>query len=73
MQHEVKASMSGTVWKVLVQEGDDVSEGQEVVLMESMKMTVPHTAPAAGKVTQIKKQPDAFVDGGEVLLVIEGS
>ena len=70
MRHEVKASMSGTVWKVLVKEGDKVSAGQEVVLMESMKMTIPHTSSVAGVVAQVIQKPDAFVNGGDVLLVI---
>ena len=37
----VKASMAGTVWKILVTEGEQVTAGQDVVILESMKMEIP--------------------------------
>ncbi len=38
---EVKASMAGNVWKINVQVGDEVSAGEDVVILESMKMEIP--------------------------------
>ncbi|GIW49824.1 MAG: hypothetical protein KatS3mg080_0435 [Anoxybacillus sp.] len=39
--HEVVALMAGNVWKIVVQVGDVVEEGQDVVILESMKMEIP--------------------------------
>ncbi|MEH7276214.1 biotin/lipoyl-containing protein, partial [Neobacillus vireti] len=41
MSKEVVASMAGNVWKVLVKAGDQVEEGQDVAILESMKMEIP--------------------------------
>ena len=38
--NEVVASMAGNVWKVLVKAGDQVEEGQDVAILESMKMEI---------------------------------
>ncbi len=68
---EVKASMAGSVWKVLVSEGDVVSAGQEVVILESMKMEIPLTAESNGSVTTLKINEGDFVNEGDVVLTIE--
>jgi acetyl-CoA carboxylase biotin carboxyl carrier protein len=68
---KVLASMSGTVWKVLVEVGQSVSAGQEVLILESMKMEIPHSAEVAGTVVEIKAPPETFVNEGDVLIVIE--
>lgn len=38
---QITATMAGNVWKVTVKEGDQITEGQEVVILESMKMEIP--------------------------------
>ncbi|MEM9225047.1 MAG: acetyl-CoA carboxylase biotin carboxyl carrier protein subunit [Pseudomonadota bacterium] len=43
----------GSVWKVLVKEGDTVGEGDTLFVLEVMKMEVPYEAPVSGKVTRI--------------------
>lgn len=68
---KVLASMSGTVWKVLVSVGQAVEPGQEVLILESMKMEIPHVAQSAGTVVEIKAPPETFVNEGDVLIVIE--
>ncbi|MBB5172275.1 acetyl-CoA carboxylase biotin carboxyl carrier protein subunit [Texcoconibacillus texcoconensis] len=65
---EVKSNMAGNLWKVLVGEGERVEEGQDVVILESMKMEIPIAAETSGTVKQLKKQEGDFVDEGEVLL-----
>lgn len=69
--NEVKASMAGSVWKILVKEGDTVTEGQEVAILESMKMEIPVAAEAGGTVSGIKVSENDFVNEGDVLFVIE--
>ena len=50
---QVKAHITGTVWKIEVKVGDAVAEGQTVVVLESMKMEMPVESPSAGKVSAV--------------------
>lgn len=51
MATDVMLETGGSVWKLLVSEGEEVSEGQTLFILEVMKMEVPYEAPAAGTVT----------------------
>lgn len=64
----VAASMAGTVWKILVKPGDAVTAGQDVVILESMKMEIPVTAEQTGKVAAVKVSEGDFVNDGDVLV-----
>jgi acetyl-CoA carboxylase biotin carboxyl carrier protein len=68
---ELTASMAGTVLNVMVESGDTVTEGQEVLMLESMKMEIPVESQGAGKVAEIKVNIGDFVNEGDVLLVLE--
>lgn len=68
---EVRALMPGKILRVDVAPGDDVSERQTVVTMESMKMESALAAPRAGKVSAVKCQVGQAVDMGELLVIIE--
>ncbi|HEY9581678.1 MAG TPA: acetyl-CoA carboxylase biotin carboxyl carrier protein subunit [Savagea sp.] len=67
----VKASMAGSVWKVLVNEGDEVTAGQDVVILESMKMEIPISTEVTGTVTKIVTNEGDFVNVDEPLVEIE--
>ena len=68
---QVKSPLPGTVLDVMVREGDTVTAGQHIILLEAMKMENNIEAPKAGKVTNIRvKQRDAVMEG-DVLLTIE--
>lgn len=67
----VTANMAGTVINVLVQAGDEVTAGQDVIVLESMKMEVPMTTEKGGKVAEVKVNIGDFVNDGDVILVIE--
>ncbi len=71
MATDVKAHITGTVWKVEVAVGDKVNEGDTVVILESMKMEMPVEAPCGGTVKEIKVSPNSPVEEDAVLLVIE--
>jgi acetyl-CoA carboxylase biotin carboxyl carrier protein len=71
MATDVKAHITGTVWKVEVSVGDKVNEGDTVVILESMKMEMPVEAPCSGTVKEIRVSPNSPVEEGAVLLVIE--
>jgi len=66
----VSAHITGTVWKIEVKEGDSVTEGQTLVILESMKMEMPVEAPAAGKVEKISCTEGQAVNEGDVLVTI---
>ena len=68
---EITANMAGTVLNVMVAAGDTVSEGQEVLMLESMKMEIPVESQGSGTVAEIKVNIGDFVNEGDVLLVLE--
>jgi acetyl-CoA carboxylase biotin carboxyl carrier protein len=68
---EITASMAGTVWQVLVSEGDSVSTGQSVIVLESMKMEIPIEASEEGTVAELKVASGDFVNEGDVLVVLK--
>lgn len=69
--YEVKSPMAGNVWKVLVSVGDTIEDGQDVVILESMKMEIPVSADFSGKVIRVAAQEGSFVGEGDVLVEIE--
>lgn len=68
---KVVASMAGNVWKILVKEGDQVEEGQDVVILESMKMEIPIAVEVSGTVQSVKISEGDFVNEEDVLIVVE--
>jgi len=63
----VTSPMQGTVVKVVVEEGQEVAEGDTVVVIEAMKMEQPLKAHKAGTVTGLKAEVGATVTNGEVI------
>ena len=70
---EVQAELPATVWKVVVEQGASVEEGDELVILESMKMEIPVVAPTAGTVTELKVGEEDRINEGDVIAVIEPS
>jgi acetyl-CoA carboxylase biotin carboxyl carrier protein len=68
---DIEAHITGTVWKIEVQVGDDVDDGDTVVILESMKMEMPVEAEDAGKVAEIRVEEGQSVSEGDVLVVLE--
>jgi acetyl-CoA carboxylase biotin carboxyl carrier protein len=68
---DIEAHITGTVWKIEVAVGDEVSEGDTVVILESMKMEMPVEAEDDGKVAEIKCEEGQSVSEGDVLVVLE--
>lgn len=68
---EIKANMAGNVWKVNVNAGDSVAEGDDLVILESMKMEIPIEATAAGTIKELKVNEGDFINEGDVVAVIE--
>jgi biotin carboxyl carrier protein len=68
---KVLAVMPGKVVRVLVEEGDEVDDGQGLVVVEAMKMENEIAAPKAGKIRSVEVRPGETVESGAVLLVVE--
>jgi acetyl-CoA carboxylase biotin carboxyl carrier protein len=68
---EVEAHITGTVWKIECEVGDQVDEGDTVVILESMKMEMPVEAEDSGKVKEIRCEEGQSVSEGDVLVVLE--
>jgi acetyl-CoA carboxylase biotin carboxyl carrier protein len=67
---EVRAPLTGTVWKVLVRVGDRVDEEQAVAVLESMKMEIPVEAPAPGRVAEVHVAEGDAVEEGALLVTL---
>jgi acetyl-CoA carboxylase biotin carboxyl carrier protein len=68
---DVPAHITGTVWKIEVNPGDEVDEGDTVVILESMKMEMPVEAEDPGTVKEIRVEEGQSVQEGDVLVVLE--
>ena len=68
---DVEAHITGTVWKIEVEVGDSVSEGDTVVILESMKMEMPVEAEDEGMVKEILCEEGQSVSEGDTLVVLE--
>lgn len=71
--HEVRASMAGSIWKILLNEGEDVEAGEEVIILESMKMEIPIQSEVKGKIESILLNEGDFVNDGDVILTVKTS
>ena len=68
----LNAPMNGQVVRVLVSEGQAVSAGQTLVILEAMKMEIRATAPHDGQVTRLLVAPGQVVERGQSLLELAG-
>lgn len=67
----ITAAMPGRVVRVLVEPGQEVAEGEPVIVVEAMKMQNEMKAPRAGRVASVKAEAGATVSAGDILVVIE--
>ncbi len=67
---EVRAEIAANVWKVVVEVGQSVAEGQTLAVLESMKMEIPVESPVAGTVTEVRVAPEDHVEEGAVVAII---
>ena len=68
---EVRAEMVANVWQVVASEGDQVTEGDTLVILESMKMEIPVLAEGPGTVTKLAVAEGDVVQEGVLIAVIE--
>jgi acetyl-CoA carboxylase biotin carboxyl carrier protein len=68
---QIEAHITGTVWKIEVVVGDQVEEGDTVVILESMKMEMPVEAEDDGTVKAILVEEGQSVSEGDALVELE--
>ncbi len=68
---QIKAELAGNLWKVVVREGQQVQADETLMILESMKMEIPVTAPSAGRVKKIHAREGDNVQEGQLLIEVE--
>jgi acetyl-CoA carboxylase biotin carboxyl carrier protein len=68
---EVKAELVGNLWKIVVAVGQTVEEDDTLMILESMKMEIPITAPTSGTVAQILVAEGQVVQEGQTVAILD--
>ena len=68
---KVVTDVAGNVWKIVAKVGDKLAEDDTIVIMESMKMEIPVTAPRDGTLKEILVEEGEAIPEGETVAVIE--
>jgi biotin carboxyl carrier protein len=71
MAEEIRAEMVANVWKVVKSAGDEVSEGDVLVILESMKMEIPVLAESDGVLRELAVNEGDVVQEGDLIAVVE--
>lgn len=69
--HEIETAVAGNVWVVEAEAGQQVAEGDVLVILESMKMEIPVESTVSGRVREILVAVGDAVDEGQVVAVVE--
>jgi len=68
---QVKAELTGNLWKVVVKEGQQVDADETLMILESMKMEIPVNAPKAGRVSRVHVKEGESVQEGQLLAEVD--
>jgi acetyl-CoA carboxylase biotin carboxyl carrier protein len=68
---DVKTEITGSVWKIVAKVNDKVAEDEPILILESMKMEIPVSAPEAGTVKEILVKEEQVVTEGTVVARLE--
>ena len=71
--HEIRAEIPANVWQVLVDEGQMVAEGDDIAILESMKMEIPVITEVPGVVRELHVEPNDSVQAGDLIALIDES
>jgi acetyl-CoA carboxylase biotin carboxyl carrier protein len=62
--------MAGVVIEILVKPGDQITDGTDVAILESMKMQLPVASSESGKVDEVKVSSGDFVNEGDLIITL---
>ena len=68
---KVLAEVAGKVWKIEARSGASLAAGDTILILESMKMEIPVTAPRAGKLLELKVAEGESVSEGAIVAILE--
>ena len=68
---EVESEVTGRVWKIATESGTEISEGDTLLILESMKMEIPVESPCDGKVLEILLDEGDSVSEDQVVAIVE--
>jgi biotin carboxyl carrier protein len=71
--HEIRAEITANVWELRVDEGQMVAEGDEIVVLDSMKMEIPVVTEIPGVVRELHVEPSQTVHEGDLIALIDES
>jgi biotin carboxyl carrier protein len=71
--HEIRAEITANVWQVSVEEGQLVAEGDQLVILESMKMEIPVITEVPGVVRELHVAAEDVVQEGDLIALIDES
>ena len=67
----IKSQIQAVVWKINVKIGDKVNEGQEIIILESMKMEIPIISDTTGIVESILVEEGDTVNEDQIVIIIK--
>jgi acetyl-CoA carboxylase biotin carboxyl carrier protein len=68
---EIRAEMVANVWKVVVSVGDQIKDGDTLVILESMKMEIPVLSEGGGRVVEVAVNEGDVVQEGDLIATVE--
>jgi acetyl-CoA carboxylase biotin carboxyl carrier protein len=72
-REEIQSEVTGTVWKIEMNVGDDIVDGDIIMILESMKMEIPVISTEDGKLAEILVKEEEPVSEGQTVAVVETS
>jgi acetyl-CoA carboxylase biotin carboxyl carrier protein len=70
-REEIQSEVTGTVWKIEMEVGATVADGDTIMILESMKMEIPVISTEDGKLVELKVKEEEPVAEGQVVAVVE--
>ena len=67
----VKSEIAGSVWKIIAVEGADLAADDVIVILESMKMEIPVTAPKAGTLSKLHVAEGDMIGEGQLIATLD--
>jgi acetyl-CoA carboxylase biotin carboxyl carrier protein len=72
-REEIQSEVTGTVWKIEMNVGDDIADGDIIMILESMKMEIPVISTEDGKLAEILVKEEEPVSEGQTVAIVETS
>lgn len=71
MAEEIRAEMVANVWKVVAKKGDEITDADPIVILESMKMEIPVHSEDGGVVVEVAVNEGDVVQEGDLIAIVE--